>query len=113
MLGQPLHPLADAKIAGSHFPQIAVHVVEHHVEKLLGEAGAHLMLALEPVQHQKGVERDHLEAPLDRIGHAQGGEKLRLARLPHHFKVEAMRGVGLGGAAEQIGEGHEKPCSKG
>ena len=43
------------------------------------------------MQHQKGMQHDHLEAPVERVGHAVPQEEIRRARLRHDRNIGLVR----------------------
>jgi hypothetical protein len=84
-----LHLAADSEIPGPQLAQAGVHVFDEEVHQCLAGDGR-LAPRLEPPQDQKSVQGEQLEAPVQRVGHAQIGVELRTARLGHHRGIDRL-----------------------
>jgi hypothetical protein len=90
-LGHLPHFLADGEIAHAHLAKRAVHVGEEFVDQGLPER---LLLTLEPVKHEKGMQRNHVKAPVKRVCHTPVGIEDRVPRGSHNCFVTASLGSG-------------------
>ena len=94
------HLGADADVTGTHLAQRPVHVPEHFVEhRLRQDLGARIGAA-QPIEDEKRMQHDHIEAPIDGIGDAGGAVKPWLPCLRHNLPVEALE-RNRGGPSEQ------------
>ena len=63
----PLHPLAHAQVARAHLAQIGVHIGEEHIHQRLGHLLGSGSAGAQPPEHEIGVKRHHLEAPVEAV----------------------------------------------
>ena len=57
--------LTDADIANAHFTQALIHIDKHTIHHALGEV---IVFFAQRARYQKDMQRDQIEAAIDRIG---------------------------------------------
>ena len=86
------HALADAQVAHADLAQVLVHVAEHGIEHRLGQGGPRVRRILQPVDQQEGMQRDHVEPPVQRVRHPQRLVEPGLARRGDRGGVQGDAG---------------------
>ena len=69
----------DAQVLDADFAQGEVEMAEHGVEEGLRQHLA-VRLAPQPIDHQRGMQGQRIEAAVERVGNAAGFEQLGRAR---------------------------------
>ena len=89
-----MHALAHPHVGDAHFAHGAIHIADEGFVQCLGELrgllGLLAELCLQPLQDQKHMHDDHLEAAGDGIGHAMAHIEHRQSRLRHNGVVEPL-----------------------
>ena len=97
---------AYGQIANPHLAQILVHILEHHIEQLLGKHRTLLALVAQATEQQEDVKRDHVETAVKRIRRTKPGVESRLASLAHGSDIKGIGGAAQAGAAEEAVKDH-------
>lgn len=82
-----LDPPSDAEILNADFTQGDVEVAEHDIEEGLGQPIA-VRLTTQAVDGKGGMQRQGIEAAVERVGNAAGVEQPRSTRLLRHLQIE-------------------------
>ena len=91
---------AYAQILNADLAQSEIEMSKHGVEEGLGQDIA-IGLAAQPVDHQRGMERQRVEATVQSVGYAAGFEELRRARLLGHLAINGHGKLVLGLSATE------------
>ena len=92
-----------AEIAHPQLPERTVEIGEHQVEQQLRGPLAGGTDSPQAAHDEQSVQHHHLEASVQRVGHAVGPVERRLARLRHHGFVEPVDRLAEAGPGEQAG----------
>ena len=79
---------AHGDVAHAQLAQRVVHVEEHRVEHRLRQRLPVILLAMDAVDQQEGIQPDHVEPPIHGIGHVQRGVIERVPRGANGSRVE-------------------------
>jgi hypothetical protein len=86
-IGHLLDPVPDADVAHAQLAQALVELDEQRIDDALRQ----VPLAVQALQHQPGMERQKIEASVQRIGHREVQKEHRLPRARREARAKPFR----------------------
>jgi hypothetical protein len=105
-LSDTFHLLGNLDVAHPALPQRVLHIQAKPVKNLLPHAANGCVLAREAIEQKRGVQQDHLETAVNRVGNTVVKIEYRMARLCHDGAIEGFNGGRSAGTAGKQGQNH-------
>ena len=100
-LADPAHVGGNRQIADPHFAKISVHIAAEQIKNPLSDCADRGRLGPQPIEQDDDMQHNHLETPVDCVGHTKGLVKSWRARLCHDDAIEGGDNATLRGTTKQ------------